>query len=254
MTARMLRLLIAQDLRQRFTGNVLGGAWAVLAPLLQLVVFAVVFVHIFKARVPGLDERGYIAFLALGMWPWFAFSEAVSRGASALTDGAGLLGKIAISTWQLVMARVIGAFIIHGVGYLAVLVLLSAWRGGIHLAWLPSTLPAWAALFVLALAVAQIVAICTVFARDTQQILGHLLTAWMFLTPILYAPSLVPSAFQNWMRMNPMSEVVVSLREPLLWGGEAVTWPWLPCGMSLVLLGVAWLIHRRFRPFVREFL
>ncbi|MCB1567394.1 MAG: ABC transporter permease [Xanthomonadales bacterium] len=250
----MLRLLITQDLRQRFTGNVLGGLWAVLAPLLQLLVFAVVFVHIFKARVPGLDERGYIAFLALGMWPWFAFAEAVSRGASSLVDGAGLLGKVAVSTWQLVLARVIGAFIIHGVGFVAVLILLSVWRGGIHLEWLPVVLPGWIAMFVLALAVAQIVAICTVFARDTQQILGHLLTAWMFLTPILYAPSLVPPMFQAWMRINPMTDVIASIREPLLWGGEAVMWSWLPYVVAGVLLGLAWLVHRRFRPYVREFL
>ncbi|HET9049987.1 MAG TPA: ABC transporter permease [Chiayiivirga sp.] len=250
----MLRLLITQDLRQRFTGNVLGGAWAVLAPLVQLVVFAVVFVHIFKARVPGLDERGYVAFLALGMWPWFAFAEAVSRGASGLTDGAGLLGKVAISTWQLVLARVIGAFVIHGVGFLAVALLLSVWRGGIHLAWLPLTFMAWMVLFVLALAVAQVLAICSVFARDTQQILGHLLTAWMFLTPILYAPSLVPPIFQAWMRLNPMTDVIASIREPLLWGGGAMVWPWLSCGIALATLGLAWLMHRRFRPFVREFL
>jgi lipopolysaccharide transport system permease protein len=250
----MLRLLITQDLRQRFTGNVLGGLWAVLAPLLQLLVFAVVFVHIFKARVPGLDERGYIAFLALGMWPWFAFAEAVSRGASSLVDGAGLLGKVAVSTWQLVFARVIGAFIIHGVGFVAVLILLSVWRGGIHLEWLPVVLPGWIAMFVLALAVAQVVAICTVFARDTQQILGHLLTAWMFLTPILYAPSLVPPVFQAWMQINPMTDVIASIREPLLWGGEAVMWSWLPYVVAGVLLGLAWLMHRRFRPYVREFL
>ncbi len=102
----MISLLVRQDLRQRFTGNILGAAWAVLAPLLQLLVFAVVFVQIFKARVPGLDERGYVAFLALGMWPWFAFSEAVARGVSALTDSAGLLAKVAVPTWDVVTARV----------------------------------------------------------------------------------------------------------------------------------------------------
>ncbi len=250
----MLRLLVTQDLRQRFTGNVLGVAWAVVAPLLQLLVFAVVFVHIFKARTPGLDEQGYIGFLALGMWPWFAFSEAVMRGASALTDSAGLLGKVAISTWQIVTARVIGAFIIHGIGFIAVLLLLTFWLKQIHLGGWWLMLPGWVGMFVLALALAQIVAICNVFARDTQQILGHLLTAWMFLSPILYDQSLVPPMFKGWMQLNPMTELILSIRDPMLWPDRDVLLPWTALSMAAVALALAGLMHRRFKPYVREFL
>lgn len=250
----MVRLLVQQDLRQRFTGNVLGAAWAVLAPVLQLVVFAVVFAGIFKARVPGLDERGYVAFLTLGMWPWFAFSEAVARGSAALTDGAGLLAKVAISTWDMVAARVIAAFIVHGVGFLVVALLLALWLGLISLAWLPLTLLAWAGLFALALALAQIFAICSVFARDTQQILTYLLTAWMFLTPILYAHSLLPAAFAGWMKVNPMTGLISGVRDPLLWRDASSVLPWSSLLVALVALLLAWGMHRRFRPYVREFL
>lgn len=250
----MLRLLITQDLRQRFTGNVLGMAWAVLAPLLQLVVFAVVFVHIFKARVPGLDEQGYVAFLALGMWPWFAFAEAVARGNTALTDATGLLGKVAVSTWQVVTARVIGAFIIHGVGFIAIVLLLALWWQQITLAWAWAALPGWLGMFVLGLALAQITAICNVFARDTQQILTYLLTAWMFLSPILYDQSLLPASFKAWLWINPISDLVASIRDPLLWAGEGVRLPWISLLAALAALGLAGLMHRRFRPFVREFL
>ncbi|MCX7557053.1 ABC transporter permease [Xanthomonadaceae bacterium JHOS43] len=250
----MLWLLVQQDLRQRFTGNVLGAAWAVLAPLLQLLVFALVFVHIFKARVPGLDERGYVAFLALGMWPWFAFSEAVARGATALTDSAGLLGKVAVSTWLVVAARVISAFIVHGVGFVLVAVLLTVWQGQVSLGWWPLTLPAWIGMFALALALAQIGAICNVFARDTQQILNYLLTAWMFLTPILYARSLVPAMFEPWMQINPMAGLIAAIRDPLLWREAGAVFPFASLIVAAVALLLAWAMHRRFRPHVREFL
>ncbi|HRN60601.1 MAG TPA: ABC transporter permease [Chiayiivirga sp.] len=250
----MVLLLVQQDLRQRFTGNVLGAAWAVLAPLLQLLVFAVVFAGIFKARVPGLDERGYVAFLALGMWPWFAFSEAVARGASALTDGAGLLAKVAISTWDMVAARVIAAFIIHGIGFIVVVLLLALWLDLISLVWLPATLIAWIGLAALALALAQIFAICNVFARDTQQILTYLLTAWMFLTPILYAHSLLPPAFSGWMKVNPMTGLIAGVRDPLLWRDASVIVPWTSLLVAGGALLLAWGMHRRFRPHVREFL
>ncbi len=250
----MLRLLVQQDLRQRFTGNVLGAAWAVLAPLLQLLVFALVFVHIFKARVPGLDERGYIAFLALGMWPWFAFSEAVARGTSGLTDNAGLLDKVAVSTWQVVAARVIAAFIVHGLGFLLVTLVLAAWQGQVSLGWWPLTLPSWAGLFAFAPAPAPIAAICNVFARDTQQILTYLLTAWMFLTPILYDSSLLPAAFEPWMRANPMAGLIAAIRDPLLWRNADTVLPWMSLLVAALALLLAWGMHRRFRPHVREFL
>ncbi len=251
---QMLRLLVQQDLHQRFTGNVLGAAWAVLAPLLQLLVFAVVFVHIFKARVPGLDEQGYIGFLALGMWPWFAFSEALARGSTALTDSAGLLHKVAISTWEVVTARVVGAFIIHGVGFIAVVLLLWLWRGAIHPFGLAVMLPAWIGLYLMALGLAQVTAICNVFARDTQQILGHLLTAWMFLTPILYDVTLVPEGLRRWLRINPMTDLVAGIRDPLLWGRMPSEGPWLALGIALLVLLAGWLMQRRFRLHVREFL
>src|SRR5690606_25453159 len=86
LTLRFLRL----DLAARFQGNVAGAAWTVLAPLLQLAVFFLVFVHIFGQRVPGLSGTGVVAFLALGFWPWFAFSEAIARATTALPDHAGL--------------------------------------------------------------------------------------------------------------------------------------------------------------------
>ena len=250
----MLGFLIRQDLRQRFSGNVLGTAWAVLSPLLQLAVFALVFAQIFKARVPGLDERGYVMFLALGMWPWLAFSEGIARGMTALTDQAGLLNKVAVSAWDVVAARVFAAFIVHGVGFLVVVPVLWLWQGTLALAYWPLTLAAWVGMLALALALAQILAICHVFARDTQTIAGYFLTAWMFLTPILYDSSLLPEWLRAVMAFNPMAGMIAGIRDPLLWKNAAAAWPWPSLLMALIALGLAALMARRFRGHVREFL
>ncbi len=250
----MLGFLIRQDLRQRFSGNVLGTAWAVLAPLLQLAVFAFVFAQIFKARVPGLDERGFVMFLALGMWPWAAFSEGVARGMTALTDHAGLLNKVAVSAWDVVAARVFAAFIVQGVGFLVVVPVLWLWQGTLSLAYWPLTLLSWAGLLVFSLALAQIVAICQVFARDTQQIVTYLLTAWMFLTPILYDPRILPEKISQMMVFNPMAGLISGIRDPLLWKNAAAALPWPSLLAALAMLGIAALMARRFRSHVREFL
>ena len=165
-----------------------------------------------------------------------------------------LFRSVAVSTWQVVASRAIGAFIIHGVGYLAVVILLALWRGGIHAGWIAITLPHWIGLYVLALALAQITAICNVFARDTQQILTHLLTAWVFLTPILYVADLIPARFGWWLRINPMSDLIAGIRDPLLWGRAHEAWPWLTFVYIGLILLLSWLMHRRFPPYVTEFL
>jgi lipopolysaccharide transport system permease protein len=250
----MLGFLIRQDLRQRFSGNVLGTAWAVLAPLLQLAVFALVFAQIFKARVPGLDERGYVMFLALGMWPWSAFAEGISRGMTALTDHAGLLNKVAVSAWDVVAARVFAAFIVQGIGFLVVVPVLWFWQGTLSLAHWPLTLLSWAGLLALSLAIAQIVAICHVFARDTQPIIAYLLTAWMFLTPILYDPRILPEWLGSAMGFNPMAGLIAGVRDPLLWKNAAAALPWTSLLVALTALGLSAWMARRFRGHVREFL
>src|SRR5579859_7648504 len=87
---------VRRDIRNRYLGSFSGGAWALLQPLIQLAVYGFVFVYVFKARPPGADASGYVPFLALGLWPWIAFSEALTRSATAIQDNAALIGKIAL--------------------------------------------------------------------------------------------------------------------------------------------------------------
>ena len=86
---------IARDLKNRFAGSFSGGLWALLQPLLQLAVYSFVFVHVFKARIPGADAPGYLPFLVVALWPWTAFAEAVLRSTTAIQDNAALIGKVA---------------------------------------------------------------------------------------------------------------------------------------------------------------
>jgi lipopolysaccharide transport system permease protein len=243
-----------QDLTQRFTGNALGTGWALIAPILQLALFAFVFGLIFKARVPGLDGLGYVAFLSLGMWPWFAFAEGVARGAGALTEQVGLLSKVAVSPAVLVCARVLTAFGLHGIGFLLVVAVLAALSTPVSLWWLPLALPGWIALLILAMAAALVLSITQVFVRDLQQIVAYGLVALMFLSPILYPAEMLPATMAWWGEINPIAGIVQSIRLPLLYaqwpGVEAL----LPIVTGSVLLLLAGLFYRRMRRSVIDFL
>jgi lipopolysaccharide transport system permease protein len=251
---RLLRLFVRQDLDQRFSGNVVGIAWAAIAPVLQLALFTLVFAHIFKARVPGLDGNGYVAFIALGMWPWFAFAEAVGRSNGAIVEQAGLLDKVAVPASVLVFARVLSAFTLHGAGFALVLAALAVL--GVDLQWhlLPVAIVGWIPLLALALAMGSIVAITQVFIRDLIQVMGYLLSAWMFLSPILYPRSLAPAAMEPWHAINPIAGIVESIRDPLLFGSTPGPALLHATTATLVVGGLAWVLHRRLRRHLQDFL
>lgn len=248
-----LRLLVRQDVQKRFAGNAVGIAWAVILPLLQLALFGLVFVHVFKARVPDLDQVSYLAFLAIGMWPWFAFSEGVGRAAGALVENAGLLGKVAVPYWQLICARVLVAFGLHGLGFVLVLLVLALTGEALHWGFLAWLLLPWTVLLVLALAAGTVFALLQVFVRDFEHITPYLLTALMFTAPILYAPSMLGDELRVWLQWNPLAWPITAIRQPLLQGT-------LPAGSAAGLLTVllvalaAWALYRRLRDHVEDFL
>lgn len=250
----MIVYLARQDFAQRFSGNTLGLAWALLAPVLQLALFALIFVFIFQARVPGLDRAGYVVYLSLGMWPWFAFSDAVVRGTTTFSDQAGLLAKVAIEPWHLVAARVISGFVLHGAGFLLVLLLLWLMTSHASPIWLPSTLLAWAVLALIAFASAIALSVLNVFFRDLQQMVQYAVTALMFLTPILYSAQAGPAAMIAWQRWNPFAGVVAGIRDPLMNGSLDNVLPLNGLLLGAALLLLARWLYRRLRPHLVDFL
>lgn len=250
----MLLYFARQDLAQRFHGNALGLAWAVVAPLLQLALFALVFAQVFKARLSGLDEIDYVTYLALGMWPWIAFSEAVTRGGTALTDQSSLLSKVAVAPWQLVAARVLSAFAVHVAGFLVVLIVLRIRSEGVHLSWFLATLPAWAGLLLLSFGAALLYALVFPFFRDLQQVVQYLITASMFVSPILFTTATAPGPLGRWIDWNPLSGLIDGIRNPLLTQSPESLLPLYSFGVGIGLLLIAAWVYRRVRPHLVEFL
>lgn len=251
---RLVRLFVRQDLVQRFGGNVIGLAWVALGPLLQLALFALVFVHIFKARVPGLEGNGYVAFLALAMWPWFAFAEGVARAAGALTEQAGLLRKVAVPPFVLIAARTLTPFLLHLGGFVLVLLALPAMGIALEWRWLPLALATWLAIFALALGVGTLAALTQVFVRDLGQLIGYLLTAWLFLSPILYPREMAPEALAGWYAVNPIAGWVENIRDPLLFGSAKPGAALASLAGTAVVALLAAFAYRRLRPHVEDFL
>ena len=210
--------LVVRQIRQDYLENLTGFAWLILQPLILLAVYAFVFSTIFKARIPEAGDIGFVPYLAIAFWPWTAFSEAVLRANNSITANGALIGKVAFATEQIPLATVTATFIMHLIGYLAVLVVLQLMGTNIHWLYLALALPIIFAMWIFACAIALFSSATQVFVRDIAQILPPLMTFWFFTTPILYSASYLPASVQKFAQWNPMAWFVSRLRELLLFG------------------------------------
>lgn len=235
-----------RELRSRFAGSFSGGLWALFQPLMQLAITSFVFVHVFKARVPGTSTLGYVPFLAVALWPWVAFAEAVLRSTTTLVDNASLIGKVAMPKETLVVASVAASFAIHITGFIAVVLVLAIAGQGIHLAGLFPALLMFVPLAALALGTALACASIQVFVRDLVQVLGQLLPLIMFAAPVYYDRTQLPERYQGFLDINPFTPYAESFRALLLdHGSFSLSRMAVATVVSaLVLLAGHWLFRR----------
>ena len=212
------RNLVVRQIRQDYLENLTGFAWLILQPLILLAVYAFVFSTIFKARIPEAGDIGFVPYLAVAFWPWTAFSEAILRANGSITANGALIGKVAFATEQIPLATVTATFIMHLIGYIAVLVVLQLMGTNIYWLYLLLVIPVILLMWVLACAIALFSSAIQVFIRDVAQILPPLMTFWFFTTPILYAASFLPDSVKSFAQWNPMARFVGVLRDLLLFG------------------------------------
>jgi lipopolysaccharide transport system permease protein len=243
--------LVARQIRQDYLDNITGFAWLVLQPLILLAVYAFVFSTIFKARIPEAAEIGFVPYLAVAFWPWTAFSEAILRANNSITANGALIGKVAFATEQIPLASVTATFIMHLVGYLAVLAVLQLMGTPIHWLYLLPVIPVIVLMWVFACGIALFTSAVQVFVRDLAQILPPVITFWFFTTPILYSPTHLPESFQKVAQWNPMAWFVAHLRDMLLFGNLQLDVKTLA---MVVFVGLfAWASIRFFRRFSGHF-
>lgn len=250
----LIRELVRREIRSRYLDSLSGLAWLIIQPLMLLLIYGFVFVIIFQAKVAEADTTGFLPYLAIAFWPWTAFSDAVLRSVNSVTGNAGLIGKVAVSSEVFPIATVTATFLMHCIGYLGILLIMTAF--GVELNWL-GLLPAVLVLIVLyalALALGLLVSSLNVFIRDLEHVLPPLMTLWFFGTPILYSVSLIPDEYQHWMRLNPMTGIMDTLRGYFLRGEYAPSLSLLLTVVATMLLLVfaVW-FYRRVSPRFEDF-
>ena len=216
----LLRDFAWRELRARYKGSMLGFGWNFVIPLLQLGVFWILFGVIFGQRPQtATGPKEYPIFLFVGLIPWSFFSTSLSQGAASIVANGAIVKKVRLPVQLLPAASVLSAFVSFLLSMVVVLAVLAIF-GPRHFEALVY-LPLLALLeLVLGLGFAYVLAAANVFFRDVEHILGVLLMAWYFLTPVLFPVALVADRprEQLLLYLNPMSAIIVSYQRASLDG------------------------------------
>jgi len=206
--------LVWRDLKVRYKQTLFGAAWAVLQPVLLMLVFSA-----FLGRISGIAPAGvpYPLFALAGLVPWTLFSQSLNSAANSLVNSQNLIAKVYFPRLLLPVAAV-GSWVVDFLIALAVLLLAAAFWGvfpTLTLLWLPVF-----AVFavVAALAVGTWLAAIYVRYRDLRYAIPFLVQVWLFATPVAYSADLIPPELRVIFALNPMAGVVEGFRWTLLGG------------------------------------
>lgn len=235
----LIRQMARREVVGRYRGSFLGLFWSLVNPMLLLGVYTFVFSVVFKARWGASYEGGQFEFatvLFCGLIVFTFFSECVSRAPGLILTNPNYVKKV-IFPLEILPWTVAASALFHACVSTLILLAVVALTGQVH--WTTVFLPLlWAPLVLLVVGLSWLLASLGVFVRDINQVVGFVLTAMLFLSPIFYPVSALPESMQPVLLANPLTFVIEQSRGAVLWGKMP---DWQGLGLyTLAALGVAW--------------
>lgn len=211
-----------RDIEAKYRQSWLGMAWLLLAPLLMLTIYTLVFRHIFQVRWAP-PEEGNLAFalrLYTGLLIFNFFAECINRAPSLMLEQPHLIKKVVFPLEILPWATVLSACVQLLIGGAILLVLHLIGLGNIPLSALALPL-VWLPLLPLCLGLTWLLSAVGLFIRDIGQIVSLTMSALVFISPVFFPVEVLPAKVQEWMWLNPLAPIMTQTRTVLLQG----QWP-----------------------------
>lgn len=212
----LLAQLVRRDFRTRYVGSAAGWLWGIVHPIVQLLIWIMVFKYWFGVTLPP-DEvtTNYPLFLFCGILPWWLFQETVTRSAGSLVEQSSLITRTVFPSEVVPVSIFLSSMIHHliavGLAILTVGLWLKTFSPMVVL------LPVYM-LFVglFAVGVGWIASSLHVYLRDTAQALGVIINLWFWITPIMISEDRIKGPLHALVRLNPMFWLVNAYRHRLL--------------------------------------
>lgn len=208
----MIKSLVKKELRARYKGSFLGFLWTFVNPLLQLLVYSIVFSVILRMGI-----ENYSMFLFVALVPWIFFSSSITSGSTVILQQQDLVKKIYFPREVLPIAYVTSCFINMLFSFVIIFSVLLIQDHGLYAPTLLVLPVVMAVEYILTLGFTFLTCALTVYFRDLEHILSIVAMAWMYLTPVLYAKEMIPEQYRYLEQPNPMTSIITAYRDILFY-------------------------------------
>lgn len=225
----ILKQMVVSEIKGRFAGSVGGLFWHFLHPILMLIIYLFVFVHVFKMRIGG-DSFTSSIYLMAGLFPWIIMADGFMRGTSALVENANLIQKTSFPTEILTAKAVLTPLLSFGVAIVLLMLYTAAANYSASVLLIVPLILTLQAFF--SVGVVFLSSTLSIYFRDTLQLVPVMINLWLYVTPILYPVTMLPEWAQRLMYLNPVYPFV-SVYQSAFLHGSVGDW-------SMLLLAAAW--------------
>lgn len=235
------------EMRARYAGSFLGFGWAVVAPLLLLIIYASVYLVVLKVQVPSMPSLSYVVYIFAGLTPFLSVAEALSMGVSSIIANKAVLNSTVFPIDLVPAKAVLTSQVTMIVGI--ILTLIGAAIAG-TLSWTVLLLPiVWALQIIALIGLNWILSLFNVVFRDLQNIISPVLMMLLIASPIAYTPDMVPPGLTALIILNPLAYFIRTYQYIIVLGklpGPLTIVALFVIAIGLFLMG-NWLLTRARR-------
>lgn len=245
---KIIYKLALNDFKTKYVGSYLGIIWAFIQPIITILVYWFVFEVGFRTQKVG--DFPYVLWLTTGIITWFYFSEAWLGATNSLLEYSYLVKKVVFRISILPIVKIISALFVH-IFFIVFTFILFAINGYTPDIYVIQIIYYAFCLIALLLGLSYITSAIIIFFRDLSQIISILLQIGMWMTPILWNPTMIAEKYQWILKLNPLYYVVNGYRDSLInkvWFWQSPNWTvyfWCSVGILFVL---GTIIFRKLKP------
>jgi len=222
----LLLSLTKNDLKQKYQGNFLGVAWALIQPTATIIIFWFVFQVGFKSK--PVDNFPFILWLVTGMFPWFYFAEGLSNGTNSIIANSFLVKKVVFRVSLLPIVSLLSALGIH-IFFIFFMFAMFMYYGYMpEIYWLQLIYYVFA-LSVFLLGLSWITSSVVVFFKDMGQLVAIIIQFGFWLTPIFWNITIIPEKYHWLIELNPIVYIIEGYRNSMIYH----KWFWEDINMTI---------------------
>lgn len=228
----LLATLVQRDIQVLYKQAFLGAAWAIIQPVLAVLIFTVVFGVLMKVPTPaGIP---YPIFVLAAVLPWNYFAEGLRRGANGLVNEGDIVRKVYFPRMLIPLSGAIAPLLDLAIGFGVLLIVMLVY--GLTPGWhVVAVIPLALVAGLLALAVSLWLGPINVRFRDVKHTIPFLIQVWMYASPVVYPLQIVPEEWRWLYALNPMVGVIEGFRWAVI-GGGAPDLTAMGIGLALIIM------------------